>query len=120
MTKTTQPLTIEDMNEILYTRAEEVFLLCMLITRRGLAHAFCNFSGHVEMLDSKVHPLGSCYKYESATQPVAELRVWIDPADRINPEKEFNKIVEELNTYIIYLDYIIAKGVPITTSDQAA
>ena len=27
MTKTTQPLTIEDMNEILYTRAEEVFLL---------------------------------------------------------------------------------------------
>ena len=120
MTKATQPLTIEDMNEILYTRAEEIFLLCMLITRRGLAHAFCNFSGHVEMLDSKVHPIDSRYKSDNYTESVAELRVWISPEEHLNPEKEFNKSMEELNTYISYLDYIIARNEPVTTSNLAA
>jgi len=120
MTKTTQPLTIEDMNEILYTRAEEVFLLCVLITRRGLAHAFCSFSAHVSMFDSKVHPIDSRYKSDNYTESVAELRVWTSPDEHLNPENEFNKALEELNTYISYLDYIIERGEPITTSDQAA
>ncbi|WP_286801352.1 hypothetical protein [Marinobacter sp. UBA2498] len=120
MTKATQQLTIEDMNEILCTRAEEVFLLCMLITRRGLAHAFCSFSGHVSMLDSKVHPIDSRYKSDNYTESVAELRVWTSPEEHFNPEKEFNKSMEELNTYISYLNYIIEKGEPITTNNMAA
>ncbi len=120
MTKATQPLTIEDMNEILYTRAEEVFLLCMLITRRGLAHAFCSFSGHVSALDSTVHPIDSRYESDNHTESIAELRVWTSPEEHFNPEKEFNESMEELNTYISYLDYIIEKGEPITTNNMAA
>ena len=125
MTKATQPLTIEDMNEILYTRAEEVFLLCMLITRRGLAHAFCNFSGHVEMLESKVQPTDSCYAVGSRTQHVAELQVWFDLSDREWADRgwekeEFEKKLAELDTYVSYLDYIIARNEPVTTSNMAA
>lgn len=120
MTKITQTLTIEDMNEILYTRAEEVFLLCALITRRGLAHAFCNFSGHVALLDSKVRPIDSCYEVANTTQSVAELYVWIGPDDHGNSEKRFNQTLEELDTYISHLDHIIEKATPITTNDQAA
>jgi hypothetical protein len=119
MTKATQPLTIEDMNEILYTRAEEVFLLCMLITRRGLAHAFCDFSAHVSLFTSHVRPIDSEYTGGKFTE-IAKISTWTDMSNQAFPESTFEKYLAEMDTYISYLDYIIEKGEPITTSDQAA
>ena len=119
MTKATQPLTIEDMNEILHTRAEEIFLLCMLITRRGLAHAFCDFSGHVSILTSRVTPIDSEYT-SGKFADIAKIFTWVDMSNQAFPESTFEKSLAEMDTYVSYLDYIVEKGEPFTSKEVTA
>ena len=116
---TNQSLSTEDMNEILHTRAEEIFLLCMLITRRGLAHGFCDFSAHVSLFTSRVTPIDSEYTGGKFTE-IAKIFTWTDMSNQAFPARTFEKSLAEMDTYVSYLDYIIEKGKPITTNEQAA
>lgn len=121
MTKATQPLTIEQMTEWLYGRAEEIFLLCCIINRRGLAHAFCDLSGHVEMLDCHIQPIDASYQTGNFTPAIARLRLFLRIDDDFSEEtqqRQYLELQEELDTYVSYLDYLIERNEPVTIESQ--
>lgn len=121
MTKPTKDLTLEEMTEHLYGRAEEIFLLCAIITRRGLAHAFCNLSAHVDSLDSRVLPLDTNYQEPHHQFSVAKLNADLAMDDSFSHKfqvENFQRQMSEMDTYVIYLDLIIAKNEPITLANQ--
>ncbi|WP_417500772.1 hypothetical protein [Marinobacter sp.] len=123
MPKITKTLTHEEMTEALYLRAEEIFLLCAIITRRGIAHAFCALHSHVGRLESRVLAVDQKYERGTPQLKIAELDAHLEPYERmIDSEmaEEFNNEMEEMETYINYLDLLIAKNAPMLTSQQEA
>ncbi len=122
MTQPTQPQTTEQMTEWLYGRAEEIFLLCCLINRRGLAHAFCDLSGHVNALDSRVKPLDAIYRAGEATAPINSLRVDMESFSIRDPAGcyGFDACLQKMEGYIDWLEAVVEKGEALVTEDQAA
>lgn len=116
MSKTNKALTREDMTEMLYIRAEEIFLLCAIITRRGIAHAFCSLDAHVDNLHSRVMAIDTVYQRSSPQTRVAELDAKLEMYDTLTGDslaEEFERTMAEMNTYVSYLDLLIAKGKPV-------
>lgn len=116
MTQTNKTLTREDMTELLYIRAEEIFLLCAIITRRGIAHAFCELIGHVGSLQSRVYAADTIYEAGTPRTELAETQVSLNIHECLTGEllqKEFDKKMAELDTYVSYLDLLIAKNKPV-------
>ena len=104
MTKLTKDLTLEEMTEHLYGRAEEIFLLCAIITRRGLAHAFCNLSAHVDSLDSRVLPLDTNYQEPHHQFSVAKLNADLAMDDSFSHKfqvENFQRQMSEMDTYVM-------------------
>lgn len=125
MTKATQPLTIEQMTEWLYGRAEEIFLLCCIINRRGLAHAFCDLSGHVSTFDSRIFPVDANYILGRGerTEPTMQLHTISMSLDHLYYNatlKRFEKTMKLLDDYADQLEAVIESNTPITTPEQAA
>ena len=114
-------LTREEMTEALYLRAEEIFLLCAIITRRGLAHAFCSLDAHVGRLDSRVLAVDQVYQGGTPHVRIAELNTSLEMCDWMTGDRlaeEFKEIMEETDTYVTYLDFLIAKNTPVLTNEQ--
>lgn len=111
-------LTNEQMREDMYLRAEEIILLSCIITRRKLAHAFIDLYAHIERLSGSVMPINANYQTDQGpvTPHAAELFIELAIADGLpdahNTER-FNKSMNEMNTYISYLDLLIAKNKPV-------
>lgn len=121
MTKPTKELTLEEMTEMLYGRAEEIFLLCAIITRRGLAHAFCSLNAHVDTLDCRVMPLDTKYQEPHHQFSVAVLNADLTMKGFLSPQfqvENFQKQMSEMDTYVTYLDLIITSNEPITLASQ--
>lgn len=121
MSQTTKTLTHEEMTEALYLRAEEIFLLCAIITRRGIAHAFCTLHSHVSRLESRVLAVDQKYQRGTPQVKIAELDAHLEPYEQMiesEMAEEFNKEMEAMETYINYLDLLIAKSEPMLTSQQ--
>lgn len=109
-------LTREEMTEALYLRAEEIFLLCAIITRRGIAHAFCELMGHVGSLHSRVFAADTIYEAGAPITELAETQVGLNIHECLTGEllqKEFDKKMTEMDTYVSYLDLLIAKNKPV-------
>ncbi|NWO05784.1 MAG: hypothetical protein HLX50_08855 [Alteromonadaceae bacterium] len=120
MTQPTQPQSAEQMTEWLYGRAEEIFLLCCILSRRGLAHAFCDLSGHVGAVSSRVLPVDTCYEVGRSTNPIVELRIDMKLDYLLHPERMFNEDLQKMDEYIDWLEAVIEKGEALTTPEQAA
>ncbi len=121
MTQTNKVLTREDMTEALYIRAEEIFLLCAIITRRGIAHAFCGLDAHVNNLDSRVMAADQVYAVDVPHVRIAQLNAPLTMSDWLTGDRlaeEFKEIMEEMDTYVTYLDFLIAKNTPVLTNKQ--
>lgn len=121
MTKPTKELTLEEMTEMLYGRAEEIFLLCAIITRRGLAHAHCNLSAHVETLDSRIMPIDTNYQDYQSQTTLAHLSARLYTQDYLSPHfqiENFQETMSEIDTFVTYLDFIIARNDPISEANQ--
>lgn len=121
MTKPTKDRTLDQMTEHLYGRAEEIFLLCAIITRRRLAHAFCSLNAHVDTLDCRVMPLDTNYQEPHHRFNVAALTADLTMHDFLSPQfqaENFQKQMSEMDTYVNYLDLIIARNQPITLASQ--
>ena len=116
-TNTKAPISVEQMREDMYLRMEEIFLLCAVITRRKLAHAFFDWAAHVEMLSSRVMPINANYLADDgATPSIADLNMTLRlletwSSDRI--EERYQASMETMNTFISYLDLLIAKNKPV-------
>ena len=116
MTQTTKNLTREEMTEALYLRAEEIFLLCAIITRRGIAHAFCELMGHVGSLQSRVYPTDTIYEEGVPRTDLAEIWLSLNIHECLTGkllQEEFDKKMAEMDTYVNYLDLLIAKNKPV-------
>ncbi|HET8799661.1 MAG TPA: hypothetical protein VFN01_00620 [Marinobacter sp.] len=121
MTKPTKDLTLEEMTEHLYGRAEEIFLLCALITRRGLAHAFCELAGHVGTLRSRVLPVDTEYQEQHSHLAVAELHASLVMDDGFSDRyliENFQQQMSEMDTFVNYLDFLIERNTPVTITSQ--
>lgn len=121
MTQTTNTLTHDEMTETLFGRAEEIFLLCAILTRRGLAHAFCQLLGHVDTVKSRIFPIDADYRVKEATPPVANLDVTLKPSTFLSVQDQrskFGEVMRELDTYVSYLDFLIEKNTPVLTVKQ--
>lgn len=116
MTQTNQALTREDMTEALYIRAEEIFLLCAIITRRGIAHAFCSLDAHVNKLDSRVMAVDQVYAVDVPHVRIAQFYGPLTMSDWLSGERlteGFKETMAEMDTYVTYLDHLIAKNTPV-------
>jgi hypothetical protein len=121
MTKPTRELTLEEMKETLYGRAEEIFLLCCIVTRRGLAHAFCDLSAHVQTLTCRVVPIDTDYQQGHMHLVRAELIADLAMDDFFSHQfqiENFQRQMSEIDTYVSYLDFIIARNEPLTMNEQ--
>jgi hypothetical protein len=121
MTQAINQLTTEQMTEWLYGRAEEIFLLCAIINRRGLAHAFCDLSGHIQSLDSEIFPTDSNYCPSEATPAVAKVRVQLDFTSFLIDQApdDYQARMQQMDDYAALLDRIIEAGKPITRENAA-
>ena len=111
-----QTITREEMTEALYLRAEEIFLLCAIITRRGIAHAFCGLDAHVGKLDSRVMAVDQVYDAGVPHVRIVELNVPLEMYDWLTGDKlteRFEETMAEMDTYVTYLDLLIAKNTPV-------
>jgi len=117
-------LTNEQMREDMYLRMEEIFLLCAVITRRKLAHAFFDWAAHVEMLSSRIKPINANYvSTDEVTPSIADLSVIlrlpkIESAEEL--EDRYQASMETMNTFISYLDLLIAKNKPVLHNQEQA
>lgn len=113
----TRKLTNDQMTETLYGLAEEIFLLCAILTRRKLAHGFCDLAAHIQQLNSRVMPCNSSYSAaDGVTPPAAEISVYLDISDSRpddTNQRKYEDAVKEMEIYISYLDLLIAKNKPV-------
>jgi hypothetical protein len=123
-TNTKAPISVEQMREDMYLRMEEISLLCAVITRRKLAHAFFDWAAHVEMLSSRVMPINANYLVDDGAAPsIADLNVTLRlletwSSDRF--EERYQASMEAMNIYISYLDRLIAKNKPVLHKQEQA
>jgi hypothetical protein len=123
-TNTKAPVSVEQMHEDMYLRMEEIVLLCGVITRRNLAHAFFDWAAHVEMLSSRIKPINANYfTADEVTPSIAELSLIlrlpkIESAEEL--EDRYQSNMETMNTYISYLDLLIAKNKPVIHKQEQA
>jgi hypothetical protein len=124
MTIKPKALTNEQMTETLYSLAEEIFLLCAILTRRKLAHGFCDLAAHIQQLDSRVMPCNSSYSAADVVTPhAAEISVYLDINDSLADDANQHKYEEaakEMEIYISYLDLLIAKDKPVMCEQMVA
>ena len=117
-------LTIEEMTEQLHERAEEVFLLSSIATRRHLAHAFCYLMAHVQNLDCQIKPIDANYRVaEGPTENIAKLDVDLGFRDWMDDETarvSFRERIARIDEYQQLLDRIIEAGEPLLNEDEAA
>src|SRR5690554_794445 len=110
MTQTAKILTREDMTEMLYTRAEEIFLLCAIITRRGIAHAFCELAGHVQRISCRIAAVDTNYQVSERQPNIAEMDARLvlpTPEECIYPDEidtAFHRAMRDMDTFVAYLD----------------
>lgn len=124
MNQTNNTLTREEMTEALYLRAEEIFLLCATITRRGIAHAFYELSSHVQVVSSRVAAVDTNYSASERGPDLAMLRVDLKlstPEECIYPEEinaEYDQAMQDMNAYIDHLDQLIERGQPVKNNPE--
>lgn len=121
---TKQQLTIEEMTERLHERAEEVFILSSIITRRNLAHAFFYLMAHTQNADARILPVDRTYGGPDNTTPaIATLDINMDFRDWMSLEtanREFEERMTQFDDYVQTLDQIIEAGEPIICDQGAA
>ncbi|OEY67438.1 hypothetical protein [Marinobacter sp. X15-166B] len=111
----TLTLSKNQMQEDLYIRAEEIFLLTAIIVRRGISNGFVELSGHVQRLYARLHPVDQSYGEGHKPHVLAELNLDMGIDERDSPELQariHEKGMSESEAYIRYLDHLIAMGKP--------
>ena len=119
-------LTEEQMVENLHLAVEEVFLQAMILNRRAIAQVHFNLSGHIDTAEFRVMPFGTKFREGlEVPDPLAELRLqldfydWMDLADM---DEEYRNRLAELETFVRYLDHLIAmnKQIPVNYQEAVA
>lgn len=124
MNLTPETMTADEMTERLYGAAEEIFLLCAIINRRGLAHAFCELSGHTQTLSVRVRPVDS--EYMGADRTTAALReaefveLSFSEPDLYRAPADYRHRIGHLTAFAQWLDELLEAGEPVTTQAQRA
>lgn len=113
----TLTLTEEQMAENLHLALEEIFLQGMILNRRKIAQAHVHFHGHTSTADVQIMPVNTVYR-EGFELPeplgVLDIRLYFyEFMDLTEMHEEYRERMAKLETFIRYLDHLIALDKPI-------
>ncbi len=120
MEKLTQ--TKEEMLDALYTRAEELALLCLKANQEGLVQAHFDMSGHVNTADIKIYGVGAIFEKDfEFPKPIKRLHLELYLNDYLKADSMhwyWEKSMVNSAEMIDYLEELLEAGKKIEHPEQ--